>query len=62
MTNKITDRIGFWSTWQYKKETIGYAHFAINEGLYKINSSRLSSELNTFVSQGGEQLAAAAPG
>lgn len=62
ITNKITDRIGFWSTWQYKKETIGYMHYAINEGMYKINSSRLSSEFNTFVSSGGQELASAAPG
>ena len=62
ITNTITNRIGFWSTWAYKKETIGYMHYAINEGLYKVNSERLSGEMNTFINTGGQELARAAPG
>jgi hypothetical protein len=62
VTDKPTEKIGFLTTYTFKKELIGYGQYIFNEGTYKIYSERLLGELLTFVSQPGMKLAAAAPG
>jgi ribosomal protein S18 acetylase RimI-like enzyme len=62
ITDKPTEKVGFDSTYTFKKELIGYGQYVFDEGLYKIHSERLIEELLTFVQKPGMALASAAPG
>ena len=62
ITDKPTEKVGFLSTPSFKKELIQYADHAINEGIHRIYSERLLSELLTFIQRPGMELASAAAG
>ncbi|MEM7827792.1 MAG: hypothetical protein QW561_00475 [Candidatus Aenigmatarchaeota archaeon] len=62
ITDKPTEKIGWLSTYPFKKELIQYGQHVIQNRVYKIYSERLLSELLTFIQRPGLELASAAPG